>query len=269
MQRLVVLQLSAVALIAGCTVDPRLCQPSDTLRLGQLWTDERSSCDQAIARGGPDTQMAYAYRMRARTWTLPSQAAPALRDADAAIRLRPDDSEGYVLRAEINRGLGRGDRAIADLTAALARSQATGDAGPYTDRRDLYWERGELYASAGLRDQAAADYGGFLRQPARPFDDRYARALDHRAELNLRRGRLDEALHDYDEVLRRNPEDAWALWTRGSIKAHRGDAPGADTDIAAARRLDPRVEHWGSEVGIYPAGLLSPPTSRLWLRPAP
>jgi tetratricopeptide (TPR) repeat protein len=259
--------LLTVVLIAGCAVVPQDCQPSDALRPGPLFVNHRASCDQAIALGGSDDVQAYACRTRARTWSLPSEATQALGDADEAIRLQPADPEGYVVRAAINRTLGNRDPAIADLTTALARSGVARGTWPYTDRSDIHWDRGELYAAAGLRDQAIADYGEILRRPPRTFDWQYAHALDHHAELSLRLGRLDDAECDYDEILRHDPEDAWALWARGTIKAHRGDTRGADADVAAARSLDPQIEQWGWEVGVYPTGPLPPTTSRVWLRP--
>jgi tetratricopeptide (TPR) repeat protein len=269
MPRIALLLISAATLVAGCAADPRFCQPSESLTLGRLGVDERSSCDQAIALAGADpAHLAYAYRQRALTWTLPSEVAPALRDADSAIRLQPDDPDGYHVRAAIDRATGDRDRAIADLGAAIERSHG-GARLPQFYEDQLYWQRAELYAAAGLHAQAVADYGEVLRGLARPFDRTHELALDHRAELNLRLGRLDDALRDYDAMLREQPDDAWVHWVRGSIKAHRHDAAGADADIAAARRLDPHVEPGGWAAGVYPTGPLSPTTSRLWLRPTP
>jgi tetratricopeptide (TPR) repeat protein len=53
------------------------------------------------------------------------------------------------------------------------------------------------------------------------------------------KGRLDEALSDYDTTLRLNPSDFFAFNNRANVRRDKGDIPGAIADYTAATRLEP------------------------------
>lgn len=53
------------------------------------------------------------------------------------------------------------------------------------------------------------------------------------------KGRLDEALKDYDESIRLNPSDFFAFNNRANVRRDKGDIPGAIADYTEATRLEP------------------------------
>ena len=55
-----------------------------------------------------------------------------------------------------------------------------------------------------------------------------------------KRHEYNAALKEYSTVLTINPKDATALYGRGLAEQAQG-APGAQTDMAAAKNLDPEV----------------------------
>lgn len=51
--------------------------------------------------------------------------------------------------------------------------------------------------------------------------------------------RLDEALKDYDELIRLNPSDFFSFNNRANVRRDNGDIPGAIADYTVATRLEP------------------------------
>jgi len=76
-----------------------------------------------------------------------------------------------------------------------------------------------------------------------------ATALDSRAMVYFRQGKLAEALADLDAALEQRPAASASLFLRGIVKAKLGKAKEGQADIAAARLLAPKVDadyaRWG------------------------
>ena len=68
------------------------------------------------------------------------------------------------------------------------------------------------------------------------------RAFVNRGFIYRQVGRLDDAISDYDAVLKLQGKDAVALFGRSIAKRKKGDAQGADADAAAARLLQADIE---------------------------
>jgi TonB family protein len=68
-----------------------------------------------------------------------------------------------------------------------------------------------------------------------------ANFLDSRALVDLRLGRLNEALADYDLALKFQPHLAHSLYGRGLVRGRLGQSRAADEDRAAALRLDATI----------------------------
>jgi hypothetical protein len=63
--------------------------------------------------------------------------------------------------------------------------------------------------------------------------------------VQLKRGKLDKALADYDAALAIDPKQASSLYGRGLVKQKKGDASFAG-DMTAAKSIDPDIErHFG------------------------
>lgn len=77
-------------------------------------------------------------------------------------------------------------------------------------------------------------------------------ALDSRALVYFRLGRMDEALADVDAVLEQSPDAASTIFLRGLIRARKGDAAGAKGDLAAAQAMDPLLAAERKRFGIAP-----------------
>jgi tetratricopeptide (TPR) repeat protein len=70
--------------------------------------------------------------------------------------------------------------------------------------------------------------------------------LDSRAFANLKAGKFDPALADYNAALAVNPRFASSLYGRGLTKQKMGDEAGGKIDITAAQGVDPQiVQHFG------------------------
>ncbi len=55
------------------------------------------------------------------------------------------------------------------------------------------------------------------------------------------KGDLARAIADYSRTIELKPNEAAAYYNRGLAKQRRGDIPDGDADVAAARKLNPRV----------------------------
>jgi tetratricopeptide (TPR) repeat protein len=67
-------------------------------------------------------------------------------------------------------------------------------------------------------------------------------ALNNRGNTYRAKGDLDHAVVDFDQVIRIYPGHAGALYARGMIKQTKGDKAGGDADIAAAKKIDPKID---------------------------
>ncbi|MGB8632095.1 MAG: hypothetical protein WCD69_22405 [Xanthobacteraceae bacterium] len=55
---------------------------------------------------------------------------------------------------------------------------------------------------------------------------------------------------DYDAVLKLNPKFAGSLYGRGVVKQKKGDAAGAETDMAAAKALRSDIAEQWAKYGV-------------------
>ena len=81
-----------------------------------------------------------------------------------------------------------------------------------------------------------ADCNESLR--VRPGD---GNALRSRGLVHLKLKEVDSALADYDAALKADSKDEFSLYGRGTAKRWKGDATGADADIAAAEHIRPGI----------------------------
>jgi tetratricopeptide (TPR) repeat protein len=74
--------------------------------------------------------------------------------------------------------------------------------------------------------------------------------LDSRALTYLKLGNLDAAIADYDAVLSAKPKLDSSLYGRGLAKRKKGDADGAERDIAAAKAINAGIADIFAPYGV-------------------
>ncbi len=173
-----------------------------------------------------------AYVARARLHAAMGEGGPAFQDLAEALRLDPEDAEAYEVRARFYHESGDGQRAMADIDRAAQLEPKSS-----TILNDRCW----ISTDMGSFDSALADCNAALAlEPKSP------EILDSRGRVHMKMGRLAEAIDDYDDALHRNPKSASSLYGRGLAKRDKGDAAGANADIAAAQAIDADIaQHFG------------------------
>lgn len=168
------------------------------------------------------------------------QGDEALALVAEARRIDPLNLNLQTMRADVLDNMGRTDEALAEFDAALIRSP---------ENVMLLNGRCWLRATRDRElDKALADCDRALA-----LEPRSAAALDSRALVNARAGRLAAALRDYDAALKISPKQGASLFGRGLVRMRMGDTVRGEADLAAARKLDGEVEtrfaEWGLKAG--------------------
>jgi tetratricopeptide (TPR) repeat protein len=260
---------------------------SDLMRRG-LAEESRGLLDQALADisracdlDSRDADCVYQRGMA--HWRLREQDL-ALKDFDAAVQLSPNLYLARLARAELQlRQLQAAVTPDVDTTAVKPDVDAVDRFAPQADNvrftlaelynnMDLYaqavheitvwisyhpddvmlgsalnwrcWYRGE--ANQDL-DQALQDCNRALHlAPGNP------QALNSRALVYMRLGKLDDAIGDYDATLKQNPKLASSLFGRGLAELRKGQTAQGQADIAAAESINPRVGGFFARFGLKP-----------------
>lgn len=97
----------------------------------------------------------------------------------------------------------------------------------------FYKARGDLHYSQGRLEEAIADFGQAIKRDSKLRDAYFQRALAREDS-----GDLDGALSDYTDALRLRPS-AVVYCNRAMVQANRGDYEGAVEDCQSAVELDP------------------------------
>ncbi|UUL82815.1 DUF3857 domain-containing protein [Sphingomonas qomolangmaensis] len=161
----------------------------------------------------------------------------ALAMIDARIAAGGDEREWATLhKAYLLATQGEIDAAAALADAALGEKPR--DVGHLNQR---CWLRGQMNVAL---EAALADCDRAIA-----LGDNPAAALDSRALIHFRAGRLDAARADLEEALALEPDTAAALYLRGLVRQKQGDLKGGATDIADAQAIAPRIAddytRWG------------------------
>ena len=235
-----------------------------------------TSCT-AVIQSGQETgkNLAAAFTIRGRAYRAMGDYDRAIADYSEAIRIEPTYVLAFYSRGIAYYNKGDYDRAIGDYSEALRLA-------PVKDILALQ-NRGHAYQAKGDFDRAIADYSEALRiEPkfAWALNDRcYARALagrelrealadcnealrlipndaftaatlDSRGFTYLRLGEFDNAIADYNAVLKFNPKHAGSLYGRGLAKRKKGDIASGDADIAAAKAIRADIANEFARYGV-------------------
>lgn len=154
--------------------------------------------------------------------TLPRERA--LEMFAAQIKANPRDAGAWHARGLIHLALGAFAEANRDLDQAVLLQPS---------RTDYLGNRGRARLAADRVAEAIADFHRAVEQ------DRSARNFTNRGIAFRAEGLDDEALHDFDEAIRRAPETVHALIHRGEIYVDRGMFAAAIGDLTRAVTLQP------------------------------
>jgi tetratricopeptide (TPR) repeat protein len=142
------------------------------------------------------------------------------------IEKTPGEADLYRRRAAARELRNEVDAAAKDLDEAI-RLDPKGEA---------HWNgRGRLFARRGDFERAVKDYDESLR--LRPT----ANAFVNRAYAELQLKRTDDALKDFGEGIRLNPDHAQAYLNRGYLYSNKGDYRRAVADYDEAIRSEPEL----------------------------
>jgi tetratricopeptide (TPR) repeat protein len=97
--------------------------------------------------------------------------------------------------------------------------------------------RGDVHLARKDYDHARADY-----TKAASLDPSNALIFIGRGMVSIATGDLDGAIGDFEHAIRLQPTLAAGLYWRGIAKRLKGDAAAGEADIAAAKKIDPRVD---------------------------
>ncbi|HMI86635.1 MAG TPA: tetratricopeptide repeat protein [Polyangiaceae bacterium] len=146
---------------------------------------------------------------------------------------------------------GEEKRAASVLEGALAM------APDHPSAIDAYWSLAIAYVKLGRFDDEIDAYEEFLRRSTAP--EQRVRALCNRAESQIRRERLGEALRDYRDSLVLQPEDVLCHWGYAVALDRSGDAPAAMVEAKTAITFDP-LDQALSNPGVF----FLPAFERFW-----
>ena len=150
--------------------------------------------------------------------------AGALEDLDRALELAPEDPAVHAARGRSLLGSRQAAAALAELNEAVRLAP--------NDPRALT-ARGSAQVELGQYDAAINDFTAALAKAPSATGYRL------RGDAYARRGFLAEALDDFDEAVKREPEQARGYYDRANLHHHAGRYTDQRKDLAKALRFKP------------------------------
>jgi tetratricopeptide (TPR) repeat protein len=188
---------------------------------------------------------AEAYANRGGIYNTKKNLDLALMDLNEAIRLKPDFAPAYANRGLVYYNRKDYERARADWEQTLRLDPQFPDIRKklenlrrFSQDRKLaeLMKRGVDAASKGDPDQALADFNEAVR-----LDPDNADAYMNRGNSHSSIGSLDQAMDDYNKAIGLRPDYAAAYVNRGNLYEMQKDYARAREDWEQALRLDPKM----------------------------
>ena len=201
--------------------------------------DALADYDAALTRNLKAEDEVHVRQMRGFIRTDQGEEMLAIAEFSRVIELKPDFADAYWLRGVSYENLNDYRSALADYDQ-LARLRPN----DWTGWSQICW--GHAYLNSGLEDGLRACDTALRLNPGDP------NSLDGRGFINMRLGRLRDAIANYDEALKREPRLPGALYLRGIAKLRLGNAQDAKRDIAAAEAFEPEIAARFAGYGITP-----------------
>jgi tetratricopeptide (TPR) repeat protein len=153
--------------------------------------------------------------------------------------LKPDYAEAFYNRGGAYEQNGQYELAVADYDQAIRLKPNDGAA-----LVNRCWTRAVMGSSL---DNALEDCTEALK-----LKQDNAVTFDTRALVELRMGKYQEALADYERALQKSPKLASALFGRGIVELRTGNAARGEADLAAAEAAKPgTIQRFGG-YGVTP-----------------
>ena len=195
------------------------------------------ACTTVIASGRVEKEdLATAFKNRGNAYDGKGQYDRAIEDYDHAIAINPDDADALNNRGTSHRANGHYDLAVKDFDQVLKLTPQSAKA-----------LNNRCFAKAlmGQLDQALADCDESLR-----LRTGNANTLASRGFVYLKLKHPEAAIADYNAELRITPGDPYTLFGRGVAKRMKGDLPGGEADIKAAKGIMPEVTDEMAKLGV-------------------
>ena len=201
-------------------------------RLGDF--DHAIEDDSAVLQDNPREAMAY--NNRGFAYQRKGDLDHALMDYDHALQLVPELSMAWFNRGETHRLKGDYLGAIEDFSRVIKLQP----------KDPVAWNNRCYYrAIAGQLDEALADCNRSLQ-----LKPGVAYVLDSRGFTYLKMKKYDLAIKDYDQAIAKNDRDAAYFYGRGLARQAMHDSTGANSDIAAALKIDPGIVQKFKKFGV-------------------
>ena len=144
---------------------------------------------------------------------------------EKALLISKDNPEIFYLYGRACMGQEDLTNAIAMFTKAISLNEDYGDA--YLMRAGVMLQRGEV--------EAAEQDCQWLLERASSVED----VLILKAQVEIAKGKYDEALSWYNKVIEQNPFSIEGFTLRAELKKQMGDLQGAEEDMARLREINP------------------------------
>ncbi|HEY4017793.1 MAG TPA: tetratricopeptide repeat protein [Pseudonocardiaceae bacterium] len=173
---------------------------------------------------------------RAQVYAVLGRWDEAAADLTTVIDLFPEDTDGYLERANVHRNAGRVEEALADYQRSIDRNPPA----------EAYYNRAGLLADLSRVDEALADYDTVL-----DLDPGHLDTLINRAGLHYDRDDLPAARVDVEHGLSLDQDNAQLLCTLGLIQLAEGDPDAANHSLTLAIDRDRTlVEAWANRAAL-------------------
>jgi tetratricopeptide (TPR) repeat protein len=187
------------------------------------------------------SDFAAAYYYRAANDLDLGQADLALRDAEKAVAL-DTKNPGYLgLKGQVLETLGRHAEAVTDVENAIALSAAA----PRVVQARAYYYRCRVLADSGTElDKALSDCEEAIQLA--PTESYRHPALGY---VYYRKGDYGNAMKELSTSNVSPSDNSRALYIRAMVEQKQGDMPGCNSDLAAAKAIDPDIEKRMANLG--------------------
>ncbi len=211
-------------------------------------------CDEAIALGKTKDSKLYFYRGMANH--LLNQHDPAIEDLTMAITINADYAEAFHYRGDAWMATGLADSAVLDFNRAIEKNPKL--APPYFSLGEFFlnsssYDQALTYFSQAIELEPKAEYlynRGLVYYRENELENAlndfsYAIILNGqltdsytmRGIIRDELGRGVEALADFDEAIKGDPENGYIYFNRGITRKNLGDLKGACEDFNRALDL--------------------------------